>query len=254
MSDMTTDERPSIVLLHAFPLDHRMWSAQADALRAGGWNVHTPNIPGFGGTPLPEGPPDLTATARQLIDELPAGPVVIGGLSLGGYCTMAMLRIGVPNLVGVMLCDTKATADPEAGVANRIAMAERLESGAEPPGQVLRSALLTPLVGDTTRGQRPQVVEQIGGWLDEADPRSAAWTMRAMAARPSSLDVLESLDVPVMVLWGDEDVMCPQPEQDAMLDVLRDGREARIPGAGHLASVETPDAVTEAILGFVRSL
>lgn len=247
-------EQPTIVLLHAFPLDHRMWSAQAEYLRGQGFGVVTPDLPGFGGTPLLDGPPDLVAVAQHVIDHLPPGPVVVGGLSLGGYVTMAMLRLGMPNLVGAMLCDTKATADPEAGRANRLGLADRLEEAGGDAGQVFREALLHNLLGDTTRVERPIVQEQVGHWLDEADGATGAWYMRAMAARPESLDVLGALTVPTLVLWGDEDLLSPPADHLAMVDALREARAVEIPGAGHLTSVESPRATATAIEEFVRGL
>ena len=247
-------EQPTIVLLHAFPLDHRMWSAQVERLTGHGFPVVTPDLPGFGGTALLDGPPDLAVVARRVIDELPPGPVVVGGLSLGGYVTMAMLRQGVPDLVGAMFCDTKATADPEAGRANRLVLADRLEAAGDNAGQVFRDALLNNLLGDTTRAERPLVEAQVGGWLDEADARTGAWYMRAMAARPASLDVLGSLTVPALVLWGDEDLLSPPADHQAMVDVLGRGVPATIANAGHLTSVESPRATATAIEEFVRGL
>lgn len=247
-------EHPTIVLLHAFPLDHRMWSAQVEYLRGQGFTVVAPDLPGFGGTALLEGPPDLVAVAQYVIDHLPAGPVVVGGLSLGGYVTMAMLRLGVPNLVGAMLCDTKATADPEAGRANRLGLADRLEAAGGDSGQVFRDALLHNLLGDTTRAERPLVQAQIGEWLDQADPITGAWYMRAMAARPDSLDVLGALEVPALVLWGTEDLLSPPTDHQVMVDALAHGHSASIPQAGHLTSVESPEATATAIEAFVRAL
>lgn len=247
-------QQPTVVLLHAFPLDHRMWSAQVEHLRSEGLNVVAPDLPGFGGTARLDVAPDLAAVAQHMIDQLPSGPVVIGGLSLGGYVTMAMLRLGVPNLSGAMFCDTKAAADPEAGRANRLNLAERLEVAGDNAGQVFREALLHNLLGDTTRSDRPLVEAQVGAWLDEADPMTGAWYMRAMAARPASLDVLGALTVPTLVLWGDEDLLSPPADHEAMVEVLGHGRPVIIPNAGHLTSVESPEATASAIADFVRGL
>lgn len=244
-------DRPTIVLLHAFPLDHRMWSAQVEHLTREGFEVVAPDLPGFGDAPPLDASPDLNAVAHHVIDHLPSGPVVVGGLSLGGYVTMAMLRIGVPNLVGAMLCDTKATADTETGAANRLALAERLEVAGANAGAVFREALLHNLLGDSTRADRPLVEEQVGVWLDQADPSTAAWYLRAMAARPDSMDVLAALTVPTLVLWGEEDLLASPSDHHAMVDVLTQGRPVIIPKAGHLTSVESPQATSTAIAEFV---
>lgn len=250
----------TLVLLHAFPLDHRMWAEQERAVAEAGWRVIAPDLPGFGGTRLLAGEPGLDAVAAHLLDQFAADGIehaVVAGLSLGGYVAMAMIRLatslGRPTFVdALVLCDTKASADGQEAVRNRMRLAEAVTADQVESGRLLRQAILPGLLGETTHATRPEVVDMVGGWLDEAPPETVAWYQRAMAARPDSHDTLRCLQVPALVLWGSQDTLSPKAEQSTMLDALSLGREAVIEGVGHLSAVEDPDAVSESLLNFLR--
>lgn len=248
---------PTVVLLHAFPLDARMWAYQVQVLTEAGWNVLVPDLPGFGAAPLLAGEPNLDAVAGALLevlDERGIDRAVIGGISLGGYVAMALLRKRPEIFAAVICCDTKATADGDIARENRLKLAKAVTDSPAECGPILRAALLTGLLGQTTHEQRPAVVEQVSNWLDDADPLSVAWYQRAMAARPDSLAALGALQVPALVLWGEQDTLSPQPDQDAMLQVLRRGQEVRIAGAGHLSIVEQPAESSRAIADFIEGV
>lgn len=252
----------TLVLLHAFPLDHRMWAGQERAATEAGWRVIAPDLPGFGGTTLLAAEPSLDDVAAHLLSRLAEDGVehaAIGGLSLGGYVAMALIRMatmaGRAELFdAVILCDTKASADGPEAVRNRLRLAEAVTADQVDSGRILRQAVLPGLLGQTTHATRPEVVNVVGGWLDEARPETVAWYQRAMAARSDSYDALRSLQVPALVLWGAQDTLSPKAEQSAMLEALSRGQEAVIDGAGHLSAVEDPDAVSESLLQFLCSM
>ena len=247
----------TVVLLHAFPLDGRMWIDQADALSAAGWDVIVPDLPGFGESDLLGVEPGLAAVAATVIDELDAQRVeraVIAGLSLGGYVAMALLRQAPERVAALMLCDTKAAADTDGARENRLRIAEAVLATPGSAGRILRQSFLPGLLGPGTVAARPAVVEQVATWLDDASAETIAWYQHAMAARPASFDVLAEFEAPALVLWGEDDALSPEADQRAMLDVLQDGRAAVIADAGHLSAVETPDRVSAAMTEFLASL
>ena len=247
----------TVVLLHAFPFDARLWAPQADALTAVGWRVHVPNLPGFGGTELLLGAPSIDSVADAILADLDHRGIdraVLGGISLGGYVAMAMLRKRPEIFEAAICCDTKASADTELARENRFRMAKAVTDNPQECGRILQQAMLPGLLGQVTRDTRPEVVAQVSAWLDDADPKAVAWYQQAMADRAESLTALGALDIPVLILWGSGDTLSPEADQMAMLQVLRRGQEVKIAGAGHLSIVEQPVGTARAITGFIAAV
>lgn len=246
---------PVLVLLHAFPCDGRMWLPQAEAAADEGWRVLVPDLPGFGRSALPAQGPSLDVVADAILgalDERDISRCVLGGISLGGYVSMAIARVRPECVAGLVLCDTKATADGDAARENRERLARMVEEAPADTARILEQAVLPGLLGDTTREQRPEVVDLVRGWLDAASPETVAWYQRAMALRPDSLHLLRDLDVPTLVVWGDEDALSARAEQELMIASGSDTDLAVVTGAGHLSNVEDPDAVSAALVSFLR--
>ncbi|WP_034274165.1 alpha/beta fold hydrolase [Haloechinothrix halophila] len=242
-----------LVLLHAFPVDARMWDGVREPLAAR-TRLITPDQRGLGRSPLPDSDrvPTLDDAARDviaLLDKLELDKVVLGGCSMGGYVTMAVLRAVPERVGGIVLIDTKASSDAEEASDNRLVMAERVERDGV---GWLPDAMLDALLGETTRAERPEVVAQVRELIKSQSPDGVAWAQRAMAMRPDSTETLRRADVPALVVVGEEDTLTRVDEAHAMVDALPKATLDIIPAAGHLAPVEQPAAVAEAILGWLR--
>jgi pimeloyl-ACP methyl ester carboxylesterase len=253
-----TGEGPAIILLHAFPMDSALWAAQRRPLAQAGYRVITPDLPGFGGSAVPADEPSLDVMAdavAELMDHLGLETATIGGLSMGGYVTMAMLRRHRARVSGIVLADTKPGADTPEGAANRRSMAAAVESAGSTVA--VAEAMLPNLLGATTRASRTEVVAAVTRWIGAQSAAGVAWAQRAMAARPDSLADIEAFGGPVLVIYGEEDTISPAPDAQAMAAAARAGGSPtsviEIPRAGHLTAVEDPDAVTRALLGWLGS-
>lgn len=219
-----------VVLLHAFPLDSRMW----DDVRSIDGLV-TPDQRGFGAAPLGAEEPDLAVAAGDvisLVESLGVPRVVLGGCSMGGYVAMAVLRAAPSLVAGLVLVDTRAAADTPAARENRLAAAQRADT--EGVGWI-PSAMLPVLLG---RGAGPAVVERTRSLILEQDSAAVAWAQRAMAARPDSADLLRSVDVPTLIVRGAEDELIPRAEAEALASLLPAAEVVELAGAGHLPPLE----------------
>jgi len=242
-----------LVLLHAFPLDSRMWLDARPRLGER-FRVITPDLRGFGSSPLGSDEPSVDAMARDvvdLLDRLSLERVVLGGLSMGGYVAMAFLRHHADRVRAVVLADTKAAADPPAARDNR----ERIARTAleERSARVVVDDVLPTLLGETTRKQRPHVEQAVRSLVGNAPPEAIAWAQRAMGARPDSFDVLRALTVPTLVVVGDEDRVSPLTDARAMAEAAPVGRLAVLAGAGHLSAMETPELFSTSVGAFVAA-
>ena len=250
---------PTVVLLHAFPFDRHVWDGVVDALADADWDVVVPDLRGFGessyGEDGPDDEPSLTWMARDvlsILDRMGVSSAVFAGISMGGYVAMEIVRQDPARVAGIALVDTKATADADEARANRLKVAEQVESSGST--DALARAMVPTVLGATSHEERPDVVAQVTAWIAAADPHAVAWAQRAMAARPDSLADLASLAVPALVVWGIEDGMSPRAEQDLMVDALRDARLVVVTESGHLSTVEAPDQVAAALVTFLADV
>ncbi len=233
-----------VVLLHAFPIDSTLWATQRTDLAAHGLRVITPDLPGFGGSTPSAAAPALDVMADEvagLLDHLGLERAIVGGLSMGGYVTMALLRRHPDRLAAIILADTKASADPPAAVATRLSVAEAVEASGST--SALAEAMLPNLLGQTTRSHSEEVVDMVRRWIAAQPPAGVAWAQRAMADRPDSTSDIAGFGRPVLVLHGEEDTISPTHDALAIAEAARSGGSpttvVEIPAAGHLSAVET---------------
>jgi pimeloyl-ACP methyl ester carboxylesterase len=243
-----------LVLLHAFPLSSAMWLAQREGLAAR-YRVLTPDLRGFGGSPLGGDDPSIDVMADDvaaLLDAKHIDRTIVGGLSMGGYVTLAFCRRHPDRVLGAILADTKATEDTQAAREGRIRTAERLEADGDV--SVLLEDLLPRLVGPTTMRSRALVYGRVRGLVQSTPPRAAAWAQRAMAARPDSVGALAGFRAPALVLHGAEDAIMTEDDARTMVEALPNAELITIPGAGHLTAVEQPQLFNDAVTEFGAAL
>lgn len=242
-----------VVLLHAFPLHAGMWRDVADDLAADHL-VITVDQRGFGDSAdivLP-GTPSLDVCVEDVagvLDELGEHSAFLVGVSMGGYVAMAFARKHVRRVRGLVLADTKVTADTPEAAAGRLDVAARvLADGDAGP---FTASMLPKLLGETTRREKPDVVKEAAAILAEASPEAVAWAQRAMAARPSSEDVPAGLRG--LAVRGDEDELMSIADSDGVVRALGGAPLVTVPGAGHLPPLERPREFAAAVRGLTQA-
>lgn len=244
---------PAVLFLHAFPLGLAMWDHQAAALEATHQVIRFDDR-GFGGSAPGDGllsMERIADDAAALLDHLGVGQAVVCGCSMGGYAAFAMVRRHADRVRALVLQDTRAGADVPVARANRSALAQQvLKEGA----QAAADAFVPRLLGGSTQQERPQLVEKIRGIILGTSPRGIADALIGLAARADSTPTLREIRVPTLVVVGEEDVLTPPSEAEAMVRAIPGARLALIPKAGHLANLENPAAFNEALLGFLTAL
>jgi pimeloyl-ACP methyl ester carboxylesterase len=249
-------DRLPLVLLHGFPLDHRMWFDVTDLI-AGDPTVLALDLPGFGASPA--GPdvaealgadrdvPSVEVMADGVAAALRAegvGRAVVAGLSMGGYAAMALVERHPDLVAGLGLVDTKSTADDDAARAKRIQVAETVVAEMRVDAVL---GMRTALLGATNRVARPDLSDRIERWIRDQGPQAVAWAQRAMAARPDRTAVLAAYGRPAVVVVGDEDELAPVAAAEHMVQALPDADLVVVPRAGHMTSNESPEPVAAAL-------
>ncbi len=241
------DELP-LILLHAFPLHAAMFGRMVDRLGSSRPRVICPDLRGFGRSPgAPDGEPaSIEAMADDVaavLDRLEIGRAVVGGVSMGGYVVMSLLRRHADRVAAAALIDTKAAADSDQARANR----ERIAASVVDVGPRVLHPMLETLLGPDAR-RDDALVATVTGWIDEAPPPSVAWAQRAMAARPAAFDTLGAAGMPIAVVVGESDTITTHDEALAMAAACDPPAPVHvIPGAGHLSPLERPDATAGAL-------
>ncbi|MGC8763703.1 MAG: alpha/beta fold hydrolase [Acidobacteriota bacterium] len=243
--------RPPVVLLHGFPLDGRMWKPVAERL-APSFSVHVPDLAGFGASPALPGAWSLEEQGEAVwrwVRRREARPFALAGFSMGGYVALALAEKHPRSLAALSLVDSRAAADSPEAARRRLEDARRVE--AEGTAPFLEDFLPRLFAPNTLRERRGLVVavRKIAG---DQPPATVAAALRAMAARPSRLEVVRSLSVPFLVLAGREDRLTPAEEGRALAAEAPLGAFHEIRGAGHLAPLEAPEAVHRALASFFR--
>lgn len=239
-----------VLLLHAFPLNGSAFDAQVKAL-SGRYRFIIPDHRGFGQSKLGEGPTEMDRIARDalaLLDALKIDSAVVGGVSMGGYAAMALLREDAGRVRGLVLVDTQATPDDEAGRARREASAkEVLEKGVEPFVQVQLPKLVAA-------GPDSPVGREVAAMMRATSPQGLAAGQRGMALRLDSKDILARYAGPALIIVGELDVITPPEKARQMAELITGARLELIPNAGHLSNQEQPERFNEVLDRFLASV
>ncbi|MFM2096530.1 MAG: hypothetical protein RIS70_3654 [Planctomycetota bacterium] len=242
-----------LLFVHGFPLDHSMWSRQADEL-SDSFQAVIPDLRGFGGTPPLPGVASMAVMADDLVlllDKLAIPQVVLVGLSMGGYVAWQFWSRYRSRLQGLVLCDTRAGADTAETAKGRRMMAERVrKEGCE----FLVETMVPRLFAASTMARSPEIVDSIQRVIRKADPEGVAAALLGMAERPDMTGQLSRVDLPSLIICGESDVISPPSEMRSIAAVMPQARYVEIPDAGHLAPLEQSGAVNDAIREFVLAL
>lgn len=247
---MTGTDTP-LVLLHALAVDARMWQSVADRLGELGRPVVALDQRGYAATPLGDDPASLDLVADDVaatLDRLGIDRCVLAGCSMGGYVALAFLRRHPERVAGLALFATRATPDDAQTRTGRLRFADAVNDPAMRPALV--AAAVPTMVGATTRERRPEALARVQALVDACPSETVAWSQRAIAARADATDALAATSVPVLVVAGAEDELVALSESRATAQAAPGGEVVTIPGAGHLAPVETPDEVAELLAEF----
>jgi len=244
---------PPVVLGHSFLCSGEMWESQVPVL-ADRYRVINIDERGHGRSGNLAEPFDLYNMVDDVVavlDHLGIESAVWAGLSIGGMVAMRA-AITVPNRVsGLILVDTHAGAETPYKKLKYRAMAIGVKTiGARP----FLPAISKLMFGITTRRRDPELVKVWEERFASVDVPSMLLGLRALVRRDSVVDRLRSIEIPSLVIVGDEDVSLPVTCSKEIADSLPNSSLVVIPESGHLSSLEQPEAVTKAMQRFLGSV
>jgi pimeloyl-ACP methyl ester carboxylesterase len=239
-----------LLLVHGFPLDYRMWQPQLDELSASA-RVIAPDLRGFGRTTVTD-----DVSMERLADDLALfvrtlgirEPIVFCGLSMGGYVAWQFWRKHRDLVRALILCDTKASPDTPDAAANRRKMAEHvLEKGTS----IVAEAMLPKMFEPETVATNPGAVAYVREVILHSSPKGIAAAQRGLAERIDARPLLATINVPSLVIVGEHDAISPPEEMRTVADAIPGSKLVIVPAAGHMAPLEAPEPVNNAIREFL---
>lgn len=243
-----------VVLIHAFPQSRDMWKPQLSVLSKTA-RVIAPDVFGFGNTPVPDGGWTVDSYADALANFLAVltvqEPVVLGGLSMGGYIAMAFARRHPRWLKALILADTKADADTDEAKAGRDKSIEFVRGSS---AKALTKTMIPKVLGETTRKLRPEVVDRVTAIGGGQSVEGVAAGLVALRDRPDATPELSKIEVPTLILVGGEDTVTPPDAAKKIAAAIPKSTLVELPAAGHLSNLETPDAFNTAVREFLATL
>ena len=241
-----------VLLVHAFPVNADMWRPQLERVPEG-WRFIAPDVRGFGSDGSVPGAftmDDVAADLASFMDHLKLDHAVIGGLSMGGYITLALARRSPERFDGMILADTRAEADTPEAAEGRRKLIELVRSKGS---TAVADQMLPKLLSAAARERQPEIVSSVREMAGSISAEALAAALEAMMRRPDSTPGLSRISCPVLIVVGAQDEVAPEPNARAMEKQIERSRVVVLPDAGHLANLESPDAFSRAVADFLAS-
>jgi 3-oxoadipate enol-lactonase len=182
------------------------------------------------------------------VDALAIDAAVIGGLSMGGYVTFALFRQSPSLFSGMILADTRSQADTPQGIEGRVHLKQVL---ARDGVGAVATEMLPKLLAPGTASAQPDLVARVRAMIESNPPRAVEAAIDALMTRPDSTPDLAGISCPTLVLVGNEDLVTPIADADAMQRAIERSVLVTLPAAGHLSNLEQPDAFSRALADFL---
>jgi pimeloyl-ACP methyl ester carboxylesterase len=241
---------PAVVLLHPFPANHDLWKPAAQALISR-YRVILPDLRGHGESGIGTGRATMEKHAvdlARILDHEQEGRVPFVGVSIGGYVLFEFWRKYRAHVSALVLCNTKAQADTAEGRAGRLqAAVDVMERGTE----VFFESMLPKLIGKTIRSTRPDLVDGALNMMRKMSPEAVAMVQRGMAERPDSMETLKTINVPTLIVTGDEDLFTGVAEAELMRQNISGSQLKVIGKAGHYSPWEQAQEVGKVLRQFL---
>jgi len=242
-----------VVLLHPFPANSGIWQPAAELL-ASRYRVILPDLRGHGDSTPGDGPATMDKHAADLVrvcDDAGVSRAVFVGVSIGGYVLFEFWRRHRERVAALGLSDTRAAADTEEARNLRLNAADDVEKHG--PDDFI-AAQVPRLLGESTLSARPDLIDRAREMMRKMTVKGIAAAQRGMAARPDSTSTISSINVPTLLVFGDEDRLTTPAEGRTMQQAIAGSSFHLIPRAGHYAVFERHEDAVRILRPWLDSL
>lgn len=241
-----------LIFVHAFPLSSEMWKPQVDFF-GDKYRVITYDIRGLGKSIQKDNQFTMESYVNDfysVLDNLGIDKVNACGLSMGGYIILRALVRNPERFLSAVLADTRAERDDDNGIISRSNTISDIKSGKR---EEFAAGFLQKLINRKsyeTPGIKNILAEIISGNTDDG----ICGAMLALATRTTTTDNLKEIEIPALVIVGEDDLLTPKNFAETMNKSLKNSMLEVIPEAGHLSNIENPDYFNKVLLKFFEEL
>jgi pimeloyl-ACP methyl ester carboxylesterase len=247
-----TGSGPDIILLHPFPLHHHFWDGVLEQL-ATRYRVFLPDLRAHGGSEAGGGDvtmPKLAEDLDRLCREFDITRAIFVGVSIGGYALFEFWRRYRERVAAFVFANTRAGAETPEGRKGRLGTAERvLREGTTEFVDQLTGKLVSP----ATKTNRPDILDAARSMGMKMSPAAIAAVQRGIADRTESVPTLATINVPTLVIAGEDDGV-PLSELQLIHQHIRGSQLRVIAKAGHYAAMEQPGEFGRLLRDFFDAL
>ncbi len=243
----------SIVFIHGFPFDHHMWKHQINYFKSD-YTCISYDIRGLGRSSAGDGlftMEDLVDDLFNVILETRIEKPVICGLSLGGYIALRAVEKKENIFKGLIICDTKSEADNDAAKLKRAAGVRFIKGRGS---REFCEAFVPECFGDNSIKRLGKEYLEILDRSLKSVPRGLKGCLLAMAGRTDTSAYLSHINLPTLLLCGEDDNFSPPHLMKKMAGKIKHAEFYLIKNAGHMTAIENPENVNLYIDNYLKKL
>jgi pimeloyl-ACP methyl ester carboxylesterase len=277
-----------LLFIHGYPFDGSMWFRAVDILLGKSdikldgklpqsrtnqcpflkYRAIMPDLRGMGKSESPIISQDPTKNGvkiekyaddlMELLQQLKISrPVIVVGLSMGGYIAVQFADRHKKHLAGLVMCNTKTTSDPPEVVEKRRAIIDKICSVRNNAQGVLESiadSMIPQLFASHTYRDKQDIIDEVKSMILSNNPHGVSAATWGMAERGDTTKLLENVNVPVLAIGTDEDKITPPSVVKKLAKIAKNGKYVEIHNAGHLTPMEQPEQFAIALNNFISEI
>jgi 3-oxoadipate enol-lactonase len=246
-------ENKSIIFVHGFPYDHTMWDKQIDDLKSNYFCV-TYDIRGLGQSPIGDGQYTIESFVDDLeviINELKLEKPVLCGLSMGGYISLRAVERNEANYSGLILCDTRSSADTDEGKIKRADNIKKINvlGVKQFVSDFVPMCFSVKSITDSNEEYSKVLNKSLN-----SNAIGVKGSLLAMAGRTDTTSYLSKIKIPALLLCGEDDRLTPPDAMELIAGQIPNSQFEIVPNAGHMAPIENASFVTNKIKKFLSKI
>ena len=251
--DSGEKDKPVIIFIHGFPLDHTMWENSYKYFQKTHRTIAY-DIRGLGKSTLNQLPFTFEFLVDDLFDlmnHLDVHKVILAGLSMGGYIALRAAQRKPEKFSAMVLCNTQPKGDNNQSLLGRY---QNIRIVNEQGIDVLAKKFLHAFISQATIEHKKEIAEAFLQTVNHQNTEGILFMLTALATRTDTSESLSHLTVPVLVVSGENDSLTPPTLMKEMVDQISGCVFKIIPSVGHISVMENPEAFNAILEAFLINL